>query len=86
MRGRGGSSRVSDRPKPIQKGQNEGNRDDHESATMNLCNQYSSEEKRKHHKKHSDGQAKSIGMGLLSSQHGESSSDGSVYEKSRYGR
>jgi hypothetical protein len=38
MRGRGGSSRVSDRPNPIQKGQNEGNREDDESAPINLCN------------------------------------------------
>jgi len=34
---------------------------------MNLCNQNASEQERKHNEKHSAGQAKSIGMRLLSS-------------------
>jgi len=70
------------RPKPIQKGQSEGNGEDHESAKTNSCNQRSREEKRKYNEKHSGRQAKSIAMGLLSSQHGQSGSDGRVYEKS----
>jgi hypothetical protein len=48
---------------------------------MNFCSQHPREEKRKDHEKHSRGHAKSIGMGLLSSQHRKSGSDGRVYEK-----
>ena len=78
----GGSSGVAGRPKPIQKSQSEGNGEDHESAKANSCNQRSREEKRKYNEKHSARQAKSIGMGLLSSQQGQRGSDGRVYEKS----
>lgn len=70
------------RPKPIQKAQSEGSGKDHEPVETNSCDKNSGKKQGKDHEKHSGGQAESVGMGLLFSQHGECDSDGRIDEKS----